>query len=276
MERSYLFSVDLEDIRSRVADRQHLSERVPQNTARFLDFLEKHQTRCTFFTTGDVARRYPELVGQIARAGHEIGCHTSDHVPLDQQTPASFREDLLRCQDDYVRAGAEPAVGFRAPSGSLIASTSWAYEVLRDLGFEYSASVVATANPIYGWPDFGPDEPCLREGVVELPVSLSRLPGLVVPFLSGVYFRNLPFPLIRALYRRRLSRGGPVVSYLHPYDVDTEDGRFPFPDLNPFFGWLMYRNRDRVFPRLHSIFAEQAPVVTYRDFARRFRDARTS
>ncbi|HVU00441.1 MAG TPA: polysaccharide deacetylase family protein [Polyangiaceae bacterium] len=274
MRNTFLFSVDLEDVRSLVPGGERYEERVPENTERLLSFLVEHDTRCTFFTTGDVARRYPELLAQIARAGHEIACHTSDHVPLDRQTPESLRADVLRCQEDYERAGVPRAVGFRAPSGSLVASTAWAYDVLGELGFEYSASVLAARNPLYGWPDFGPDQPCLRGKLVEIPASLSHLPGLNVPFMSGVYLRVLPFPLVRLLFRRRLRGRTPVASYLHPFDVDSGDERFPFPGLNPFFGTLMYRNRDRVFDRLHSIFAEGARVETYREYARRFRGAR--
>jgi hypothetical protein len=54
--RSFLFSIDLEDIRTFVPGGERYAERVPTNVARYLEFLARHRVRCTFFTVGDVAR----------------------------------------------------------------------------------------------------------------------------------------------------------------------------------------------------------------------------
>jgi polysaccharide deacetylase family protein (PEP-CTERM system associated) len=266
----YLFSIDLEDARSLLPDGDRYAERVPANTERIVAFLAEHRVRCTFFTTGDVARRYPSLVRDVAREGHEIACHSSDHTPLDKHDRVSFREDLERCQNDFARAGVDRAIGFRAPYGSMLGTTTWAYDVLKDLGFVYSASVLAAKNPIYGWPDFGPDRPGVKYGIPELPVSLSHLPALNVPFMGGVYFRVLPFPLIRHLFRRRLATGVPAIGYLHPFDVDTDQERypFPFPGVNGsrFYNWLMYKNRNLVFERVAALLRTGATIVPYAEY----------
>ena len=59
--------------------------------------------------------------------------------------------------------------------------------------------------------------------------------------------------------------------YLHPYDVDTQQERFMHPDLNDnrFFNWLMYRNRDKVVPRLARMISNQH-CQTYGSYAREF------
>jgi polysaccharide deacetylase family protein (PEP-CTERM system associated) len=268
LEPAFLFSVDLEDIRCLISGGDRFAERVPANAERFLDFLARHHVRCTFFTVGDVARRYPRLVGRIAAAGHEIACHTSDHVPLDRRDRDSFRRDVVQCVNDLTRAGADRVVGFRAPMGSLTEKTSWAWEILGELGFTYSSSVVAARNPLYGWPGFGPDRASIRGGLWEIPPSLSRLPGLNVPFVGGVYFRVLPFPLIRYLFRRRLLAGEPVVAYLHPYDIDTDQEHYMHPEINSnrFYNWLLYRNRGDVFRRLERLLECGARVVPYAEY----------
>ncbi len=276
-EKLYLFSVDLEDIRSIVPDGEQYRERVPANTERYLEFLAEIGMRATFFTTGDVARRYPQLIRDILGAGHELGCHTSDHLPLDRHTPESFREDILRCLDDFAAAGAGPCTGFRAPIGSLIKKTRWAYEILGELGFTYSSSVLPADNPLYGWPDFGPDIPQIVDGLWEIPTGLSRLPKLKVPFSGGVYFRVLPMPLIRALAAKRSRTGFPVCGYLHPYDIDTEQERFMHPELNDsrFYNWLMYFNRNRVLPRVKRLLADGYSIIRYDEYVERFLEARS-
>jgi hypothetical protein len=162
-------------------------------------------------------------------------------------------------------------VGFRAPYGSMMKETAWAYSVLTELGFAYSASVVAGRNPLYGWPDFGPDRPRMQQGLLEIPITLARFRGMAVPFMSGIYFRLLPFALVRFLFEKRLSAGDPIVSYLHPFDIDAQQERFPFPEMNAFYGWLMYQKRGAVLPRLDRVFALGAQVVPYAEYAARYR-----
>src|SRR5690606_15003805 len=103
-------------------------------------------------------------------------------------------------------------------------------------------------------------------GVWEIPVSvLGGRRG--VPFLSGVYFRLLPFAVIHAGFRRVLAAGRPATGYLHPYDIDTEQERFMHPELGDsrVLNRLMYVGRGRVCRRLERLFRE-APVLPYRDY----------
>jgi polysaccharide deacetylase family protein (PEP-CTERM system associated) len=267
----FLFSVDLEDVRMTIANGDRYREAVPRNVARYLEFLDRHAMRCTFFTVGDIARRYPQLVRELIGAGHEVACHTSDHVPLDRHDPESFREDLQRNLDDLRKAGADDVCGFRAPTLSLTEQSRWAYDVLAESGFRYSSSVLPARNPLYGWPGF-PEEATLTDsGIWEIPVSLSKLPGLNVPFGAGVYFRVLPFVLVRRLFERTFAEGRPVVGYFHPYDIDTEQEHFMHAGLGDsrFYNWLMYRNRKGVIPRLESLVSGGRPVFPYADYVSR-------
>jgi polysaccharide deacetylase family protein (PEP-CTERM system associated) len=264
----YLLSVDLEDVRAMIPDGMRYRERVPANTERILAFLARHGVHCTFFTVGDVARRYPELVRGIAQAGHEVACHSSDHVPLDRLDPARFRDDLRRALDALTRAGVEAVRGFRAPVMSLTRETAWAHDVLAELGFRYSSSVIPVRTPLYGWPGHPREATRTRAGIWELPLSVGGATPLVLPFLGGVYFRLLPFPLVRSLFRRERRAGRPLVSYLHPFDVDTEQERFMHPELGEsrLLNALMYWNRRGVLPRIERLLREGAAVVPYRDF----------
>jgi len=251
----FLLAVDLEDIRILIPDGLRYRERVPPTTRSILGALDRHDARITFFTTGDVARRHPELVRDIFEAGHEIGCHGDLHVPLDRQTPESFHDDLSRCIESYEAAGvpADRVRGYRAPMGSLVAATSWSYAVLRARGFVYSSSVCATSQSLYAWPEFGADVPREMDGVWEVPITVAGLPGFNVP-LGGIHFRVLPFAITRALLERKLERRGFVATYVHPYDVDTDQERFMHPEIGEsrFYNWLMYLNRHRVIPRFET------------------------
>ena len=251
-----------------IPDGARYRERVPANTERLLEFLARHDTRCTFFTVGDVARAYPGLMRAIVARGHEIACHGDDHTPLDRLGRDGFVADLERSLASFAAAGIPRPVGFRAPVGSLTAATRWAHALLRERGFAYSSSVVSARSPLYGWPDFGGDRPRRIDGLWELPLSLLRVPGLRIPFAAGVYLRNLPLALIERTLRRRAAGGEPIVAYVHPYDLDTDQEHFMHPELggSRLLNALMYRNRADVFRRLERLFASGARVVPYAEY----------
>lgn len=244
------------------------SEGVPRVLPKYMEFLDRYGVRCSFFVTGEISRRYPELIQELVNRGHELACHTSDHMPLNKLDTESFRDDLRRNIDDLKAAGTKQINGFRAPMASVTRETRWAYDVLAELGFIYSSSVLPARNLLYGWPGF-PRLPMRTEnGIWELPFSLSGIPGLDVPFAAGVYFRVLPFVFIRHLFKREIIAGHPVIGYFHPYDIDTKQERFMMLGIegNRFYNWLMYRNRADMIRRLNKLMSLGAPIVRYIDY----------
>ena len=263
----FLFSIDLEDVRFRVPGGERYAERVLTMTERYLAFLERHCMQATFFTVGDVAEKYPDLIRRIVDLGHEAACHSYTHTTLDQHTPASFREDLLRNLEALTKAGATNIKGFRAPTFSLTERTAWAYEVLKELNFVYSSSVLPARNPLFGWEAFGA-APKQIDGVWEIPMSIYRSWFLATPVGGGVYFRVLPFSWVRRGFRHHFSRREPVLGYFHPYDIDTEQERFMHPEINEsrFYNFLLFYNRKSTILRLEKILASGVTIMPYIDY----------
>jgi polysaccharide deacetylase family protein (PEP-CTERM system associated) len=264
---AYLFSVDLEDPRDTAVNGAAYPDRVPHNTERLLALLQQHRVKTTFFVVGEIARRHPQLIRAIVAEGHEVACHTTSHVPLTQRTPEQLRVDLLENIELLQAAGAGDIQGFRAPIFSLTQATPWVYGVLKGLGFSYSSSVLPAPNPLYGWPEHGT---AMREhdGIVELPMTL--LPLLRVP-AGGVYFRLLPRWLLQRWFAMRQRRDEPVIGYLHPYDIDTDDARLVFAgfERNPLFNQLLYMGRASVLAKLQAILAHGFEIIPYRDWLQR-------
>lgn len=242
--------------------------RVPANTAIFLDFLDRHAAKCTFFTVGSVMCSHPELVQEIAARGHEIACHTDRHLQLDKLGVDGLRRDLDAWLAEAARLQLPIAKGFRAPTFSLMERTSWTHAVLKEHGFTYSSSVLPADNPLYGWPDFG-QVPRVVDGVLEIPMNLSAVGPLRVPFGGGVYFRVLPWLLVRGLFRQCAKEGRPVLGYFHPYDVDTLQERFMHPDLNGsrLLNALMYLGRQHTVKRLDAVMAMGFRIGRYDTYA---------
>jgi polysaccharide deacetylase family protein (PEP-CTERM system associated) len=267
---TFLFSVDFEEFYA--ADHQDTFRRTPLPALadRLLAFLQRAQMRCTFFVVGEIAQRFPDTLRAIAAQGHELACHTHTHRPLDQHTPASLREDLLRNLEAVTACTSRPVTGFRAPILSLTQRTSWAHEVLAGLGFKYSSSVLPASNPLYGWPQFGP-APRAVHGITEIPVTLSQIgpfASLRAPIGAGTYFRCLPMPLIRRAFDRCAQRGQPVVGYFHPYDIDAAQQRVMSRGVHGsrLMNSLLYINRARTLERLESLLERGFNIIPYSDF----------
>ena len=63
----------------------------PENTARILDVLQKHQTKATFFCIGEYLRMYPDLAHRIATE-HDMGNHTYTHIRVGDHDLSSIYE----------------------------------------------------------------------------------------------------------------------------------------------------------------------------------------
>ena len=69
----------------------------PEFTPRLVDMLARYQAHATFFFVGRSAQQYPEVVRQVAQAGHAIGNHTWDHPSLPLISGRERRAQIQAC-----------------------------------------------------------------------------------------------------------------------------------------------------------------------------------
>jgi peptidoglycan/xylan/chitin deacetylase (PgdA/CDA1 family) len=90
----------------------------PAWTPRLLDLLSRRDVRATFFLVGSRAHANPDLVRQIAAAGHLIGNHSWTHLNLSLVSARHIEEQLFRTSDTLAQiTGALPRY-FRPPFGA--------------------------------------------------------------------------------------------------------------------------------------------------------------
>jgi len=203
-----------------------LPRRVVANTDRLLDLFAEAGVRGTFFVLGWVAERHPGLVRRIASAGNEVASHGYGHELVHAIGPERFRADIRRAKAVLEECAGAAVLGYRAPTFSIgHERTPWAHAVLAEEGHAYSSSIYPVRHDLYGDPDapqapFRPDP----SGVVEVPMTVARLAGYHLPCSGGGWFRLFPYPLFRALLGRA-ARSGPVVFYVHPWEIDPGQPR---------------------------------------------------
>ena len=102
-------------------------------TMAILDLLDQYNAKATFFLVGIWVDKYPELVQEIAKRGHEIGNHSDSHAHFTQISDAQIRQELKDCSDKIEDlTGTRPTL-FRPPYGDY---NSKVITVVRDAGYE--------------------------------------------------------------------------------------------------------------------------------------------
>ncbi|MFQ5777809.1 MAG: XrtA system polysaccharide deacetylase, partial [Terriglobia bacterium] len=208
-------------------DWDRMPSRVQVNTHRVFELLARHNVRATFFFLGWVAERFPGLVVEAARLGHEIGCHSYWHRPVYRLSPAEFRQDTKRAKAVIEEAAGVQVRGYRAPSFSLVLGTEWAAEILAELGFAYDSSVHPIRHDLYSNPQAPRFLHWIANGtLLELPVATAALYGHTLPLGGGGYLRVFPYPYLRwGLRQINETEHNPAIVYVHPWEFDPNQPR---------------------------------------------------
>ena len=130
---------------------------------RLLRMLDHHQIRSTFFVPGYTAHRYPGVVRDIARAGHEIAHHGYLHEQPSAVDLAGQIANLDRGLDALAHVAGVRPVGYRAPMWDL----SWeSPALLAERGFLYDSSLMDADVPYEL-----SITPGAEESIVEIPIQ---------------------------------------------------------------------------------------------------------
>jgi peptidoglycan-N-acetylglucosamine deacetylase len=157
--------------------------------------------RATYFTTGEVATRFPWAVEALVRDGHELGCHGVSHTAFDTlDEPAAWRE--IAESAELLRTFA-PVTSFRAP---YLRFPEAYVPLLEAADFTLDSSLAK-----YKW----------SYRAARPPTTLTRVPASMT---SSVL--RLP-AVVRDPWL--LSLADPVVLFVHPWefvDLTGEDLRY--------------------------------------------------
>ena len=234
-----------------------IASRVRESMAIILDLLARHNSHGTFFVLGWLADRHPDVVREIATAGHEIASHGWDHKRVTTQRPEDFRASVRRTRETLEQLTGTAVLGFRAPSFSIVPGLEWALDILLEEGYRYDSSLFPVRRPGgYGYPDANPDPHWITRPagrIAEFPLTTLFRFGMRIPAAGGAYFRVFPYGVVRSAFRETAQRNVPGTFYLHPWEVDPEQPRLPVPWLSRM---RHYTGLSRTRPRLERLFSE--------------------
>lgn len=206
---------------------ENIPARVEANVENILRILEEKNTVATFFILGWVAERFPQVVKDIAKAGHEVASHGYSHVRVTQQSPSEFKQDIVKTKKILEDLSGESVIGYRAASYSINKSNLWAHDEIEDAGYKYSSSIYPIKHDLYGIPD-APRFPYKvgQNELLEIPISTVEWLGRRIPCGGGGYFRLFPYYFSRFMIKQvNHHERQPCVFYFHPWEIDTEQPR---------------------------------------------------
>lgn len=205
---------------------ERMPPRVEANTQRLIDLFAKAGAKGTFFVLGWVAERFPQVVRRIHEAGHEVASHGHGHQLAHSQDEEAFRDDVRRAKGIIEAITGTKLRGYRAPTFSIGQKNWWAYDVLAEEGYDYSSSLYPVSHDLYGMPN-APTTPFrpTGSGILEIPLSTTRLLGRNIPCSGGGYFRLLPYSVSRWCITRVMQGESSYIFYCHPWEFDVDQPR---------------------------------------------------
>lgn len=270
-----VFSVDVEDwfhildlpSAPDISEWDALPSRVEQNFMRLLDLFERHETRVTCFFLGWIGKRFPHLVREAARRGHEIASHGYAHRLVYRMSPQDFYLDALNSRKILEDIAGAPLWGYRSAGFSVTRDTDWFFDRLIEAGYIYDSSVFPATRG-HGGMEGGPRGPYWIQRtsgrLFEFPVSVVDVLGKPLCFFGGGYLRLAPYSVIRMMAKRVLNDSHPVIFYVHPREIDIHH---PHLSMNGRRRFKSYVNLRSTLPKLTRLLHEFS-LTSFEQFIR--------
>jgi peptidoglycan/xylan/chitin deacetylase (PgdA/CDA1 family) len=163
---------------------------IEEGAPALLALFREYDVRATYFTTGEVAERYPDAVRALVDDGHELGCHGVTHTAFDTLDEATARWEI-ESSAERLRKFAS-VTSFRAP---YLRFPEPYVELLERAGFALDSSLAKYKRSYHA---------------ARIPTTLTRIPASMT---SSVL--RLP-AWVRDPWLASLS--DPVVLFVHPWE----------------------------------------------------------
>lgn len=246
----------------------YFEARLEQNTARTLDLLDRYSARATFFVVGWIAERYPSILREVVRRGHEVANKGYYLRSFRDVLPMELRENMARARDAIEKATGQPVLGCRVPQQWFSDEDLWALDILAEEGYQYDSSMV----PMFWsfrrepWRRFVHEHKHAGRSIWEFPISTCSIGGCKLPIAGGNYMRQIPRGLIRkAIEQWDRTASSPFVMYFHVWELDP--GQVRISAASALAKLRHYRNLDRM-PEIIEGHLDQYRFCAIRDYLR--------
>ena len=98
-----------------------------------INILTNNNVKATFFTVGDLIKRYPDAIKTLYDAGMEIGNHSDSHAHVNKLSYEENRDDMIRCNEKITALTGSNVKFYRGPYGEY---NNTVINVAKELGMK--------------------------------------------------------------------------------------------------------------------------------------------
>lgn len=192
----------------------------------FFDQLNQNGIKATVFVVGDIAQENKHVIQEIAKAGHEIACHSNHHKLVYEMGDEEFRDDIINAKKILEDICGKEILGYRAPCFSM---DNKKLDILYECGFKYDASLIRfSEHELYRVLDmscFNKIDSLVfeKDGHYEFETPTLETFGKLLPISGGGYFRLFPKWLMNNLINRYMKSEHNFIFYVHPFELSDND-----------------------------------------------------
>lgn len=176
----------------------------------------------TFFVTGILAKKFPEIIREIHNDGNEIACHGNFHKNINKMDREYLENELDSAISNLKFATNEKPVGFRAPNFAIDEKNFFAYEELSKR-FDYDSSFkTSKSKGYYAKSNISK----LNEGKFKeyFIYCASKFFNFFKIKSGGTFLRLFPCKWSLECMRKSYELGHIPIVYLHPYELIQDSG----------------------------------------------------
>jgi polysaccharide deacetylase family protein (PEP-CTERM system associated) len=196
----------------------------------FLDLLDELQIKATFFVLADVVNRNADVLREIVRRGHAIGCHGYDHELLYKKDNKQFINEVVKAQEVISETVNYNVSGYRAACFSM--ERDKLDSIAKD-GYQYDSSYIKfEQHPLYKNLDLSDFEKIddlvyRKDNFFEYEIPTLKIGKYSVPVSGGGYLRLFPYWIINYLIKMYAKQQSNFLLYLHPFELTSKS--LPLP-----------------------------------------------
>lgn len=202
-----------------------------------IEIYHKYNVKSTFFITGYIAQKFPEIVKLIYNNGHEVACHGFSHKSDEAFDVLSYKQQvahLIQAKSILEDISGEEVISFRAPA---LRVNEFTPKALIETGFKIDSSIASQRGDMFlsfgalkklKWITaprtsyFTKEDDLSKRGnspLLEVPI-----PSYIIPYI-GTFMRMYPelTKLIRYFAKTEAKYFGKCPVFLiHPNELITE------------------------------------------------------
>ena len=170
-------------------------------------------SKITFFCTGILAEKYPEIIKKISDDGHEIACHYYYHNYCNKDNIQDFESNLKKAKYYLNKASGQLIKGFRAPFFSINKDNIEYLKVLSK-HFDYDSSLHFNSSTELN--QYVKDNSI--KNLKLHPVFNKNYMNLFNRKIGGTYMKILNSDSLLSLIKSSIDNKIIPIIYLHPYE----------------------------------------------------------